>query len=73
MTIMNILRSMLKGRNLSNEYWEEAVACVISVINRSPTKSVMNRVPEQAWSGMYCSVSHLKVFGCVAYAHVPKD
>ena len=70
---MNMVRSMLKGRNLSNEYWAEEVACAIYVINRSTTKSVMNRVPEQAWSGMYCSLSHLKVFGCVAYANVPKE
>eukprot|EP00253_Pinus_taeda_P032815 PITA_32815 len=51
---------MLKGRNLSNEYWVEAVACAIYVINGSPTKIVMKRVPEQAWSGMYYSVSHLR-------------
>lgn len=70
---MNIARSMLKGGSLSNEYWEEAVACAIYVINRSPTKSVMNRVPEQAWPGIYCSVSHFRVFRCVAYAHVPKE
>lgn len=38
----------LKGINLSNEYWEEAVACDIYVINRSLTKSVMNKVLEQA-------------------------
>ena len=43
------------------------------MISRSPTKSVMNIVPEQAWSSMSCSVSHLRVFGCVAYAHVPKE
>jgi len=73
MTIMNMVRSMLKGINLSNEYWAEAVACAIYVINISPTKSVMNKVTEQAWSGMSCSVSHLRVFGCVAYEHVPKD
>ena len=66
-------RSMLKARHLSNEYWEEAVACVFYVINRSPTKSVMNKVPEEAWSGMSCSVSHFKVFGCGTYAHVPKQ
>ena len=58
---------------MSNEYWVEAIACAIYVINRSPTKSVMNKVPEQAWLGMYCSVSHLRVFGCVSYAHVPKE
>eukprot|EP00253_Pinus_taeda_P005127 PITA_05127 len=45
---MNMVRSTLKGRNLSNEYWAEAVACAIYVINSSPTKSVMNRVLEQA-------------------------
>ena len=70
---MNMVRSMLKGRNLSNEYWAEAVVCAIYVINRSPTKSVMNRVPKQAWSGMYCSISHLRVFVYVAYAHVLKE
>ena len=69
---MNMTRSMLKARHLSNEYWAEAVACVVYVINRSPTKSVMNRVLKEAWSGMSCSVSHFIVFGCVAYAHVPK-
>jgi len=64
---------MLKGRNLSNEYWVEAFSCTIYVINISPTKSVMNRVPEQACSGISCSISHLRVFGCVAYAHVPYE
>ena len=64
-------RSMLKARHLSNEYWAKAVACAVYVINRSPTKSVMKKVPEEAWSGMSCSVSHFRVFGCVAYPHVP--
>ena len=39
----------------------------------SPTKSVMNRVPEQAWPGMSCNISHLRLFECVAYAHEPKE
>ncbi len=30
-TIMNMARSMLKARNLINEYWVEVVACVIYV------------------------------------------
>ena len=33
----------------------------------------MKRVLEQAWLGISCSVSHLRVFGCVTYAHVPKE
>lgn len=51
----------------------EAIACDIYVINRSPTKSVMNKILEQARSAMSCSVSHLRVFGCVDDAHVLKE
>ena len=42
-------------------------------MNRCPTKSVKNKVPQEAWIGMNHSVSHLKVFRCVAYAHVPNE
>ena len=65
-------KSMFKAKNLSNEYLAEAVACVVYVINISPTKSLMNKVPEEAWLGMSCNVSHFRVFVCVSYAHVPK-
>ena len=27
-------------------------------------------VPKEAWSGRKHSVTHMRVFGCVAYAHV---
>ena len=64
---------MLKGRNSSNEYWAKAVACAIYVINISPIKSVINRVPKEARSSMSCSVSRFIIFGCVSYAHVPKQ
>jgi hypothetical protein len=30
-------------------------------------------VPQESWSGKDHSVSHFKVFGCIAYAHVPKQ
>ena len=45
----------------------------VYIMNRCPTKSVNNKVPQEAWTGMNHSVSHLKIFGCVAYAHVPDE
>ena len=42
------------------------------MINRSPTRSVPNTTPIEAWSGFKPNVQHLKVFGSIAYAHVPK-
>jgi len=70
---MNMARSMLKGRKFPNEYWAKVVACIVYVINISPTKIVMSRVPEEAYLGMPSNVSHLRVFVCVDYAHVPKE
>ena len=65
--------NMLAAKHLSNEYWGEAVATIVYIMNRHPTKSVKNKVPQEAWIGMNHSVSHLKNFGCVAYAHVPDE
>ena len=62
---------MLVAKHLPNEYWGEAVATAIYIMNRCPTKSLKNKVPQEAWIGMNHSASHLKIFGCVAYAYVP--
>lgn len=34
-------------------------------------KKCKDVIPEEAWSKKKPDVSHLKVFGCIAYAHVP--
>ena len=59
----------MEAKHLSNEFWKGALAIVVYIMNRCLTKSVKNKVPQEAWIGMNHSVSHLKV-GCVAYAHV---
>lgn len=28
---------------------------------------------EEAWSGCKSAIDHLRIFGCIAYAHVPKE
>ena len=62
---------MLKAKHLPNDYWDEVVHCETYILNRFQTKEVMNRVPEEAWSGTKQGVTHMKVFSCVAYAHIP--
>ena len=64
---------MLAAKHFPNEYWGKAVATVVYIMNRCPTKSVKNKFPQEAWTGMNHSVSHLKVFGCVAYAHIADE
>ena len=35
--------------------------------------SIRIRIPNKIWSGKDISYSHLRVFGCKAFVHVPKD
>eukprot|EP00253_Pinus_taeda_P003406 PITA_03406 len=72
-TILDMVRSMLKAKHLPHEYRAEAVTCTVYILNRCPTNAVMNKIPEEAWSGQKQTVTHMRVFGCVAYAHVPNQ
>jgi len=61
---------MLKRKKMPKEFWTEAVQCAIHVQNRFPHVKLDDQIPQEAWSGQKSIVSHLKVFGSVAYAHV---
>ncbi|KAL4291772.1 hypothetical protein GQ457_14G025100 [Hibiscus cannabinus] len=67
-TVVEMARSMLRARELSDQFWAEAVATFVYLLNLSPTRAVLNRTPYEAWYERRPSVSHLRVFGCVAYA-----
>ena len=41
------------------------------VQNRCPHAKLENKTPQEAWSGRKPVVTHFKVFGSVAYGHVP--
>ena len=46
-------------------------ACYL--INRSPSAPLGFDVPEKVWTCKEISYNHLKVFGCKAFIHVPKE
>ena len=62
-------RSMIAHAGLSNIFLAEAAAYVR---NRLPTVALKEReTPYERWYGRKPDVSHFRVFGCIAYAHVP--
>jgi hypothetical protein len=62
---------MLYEKNIGLEFWAEAIQTAVYLKNRSPTKAISDMTPLEAWSGNKPKVSHLRSFGCKAYAHVP--
>lgn len=67
---MNMVKRMLKVKNLSKELWGEAVSTAAYLLNRCPTKKLENVTPEEAWLGFKPILNHLRVFGSIAYRHV---
>jgi hypothetical protein len=45
----------------------------IYIMNRTPTTAVHGMTPKEKYSGRKPYLSHLKVFGCIAYVHVPDE
>ena len=37
-----------------------------------PDEQVKGKTPQETWSGYMPNVTHLRIFGCVAYAQVPE-
>ncbi|KAH9672319.1 hypothetical protein KPL70_017676 [Citrus sinensis] len=72
-TILDMARSMLKSKRLPKEFWVETIACAVYLSNRSPTRSVWGKTPQEAWSGKKPDITHLRVFGSIAYIHVPDE
>lgn len=71
-TLIEAARSMMSFGHLSKIYWAEAVAVAVHISNRAPTSAFKDdKTPYEIWYGRKPNLSHLKVFGCMAYAHVP--
>ena len=72
-TLVESVRSMLANAKLPRKFWAEVLSTAAYLRNRSPTKAVQGMTPVEAWTGERPDVSHLRAFGCAAYAHVAKD
>ena len=72
-TIQDRVVSMLHHANLPQGFWAEAVQTVVHVINLSPNTAKGLKVAQELWTGKTPHYDHLRVFGCEAYVHVPKQ
>jgi hypothetical protein len=59
------------GLELNNIF--NTMNTAVYIKNRCPTKALNSKTPQEAWSGRKPDVSHLRVFGCKAFAHVPDE
>ena len=71
--LMEKERSIISGARLGKEFWEEAMYTTFYMVNRSFSTTLEDNTPHEVWTGKKPSLSHLRMFGCDAYVHVPKE
>ncbi|BES87361.1 Hypothetical protein NTJ_00166 [Nesidiocoris tenuis] len=64
---------MLADAKLGKEFWAEAIVTACYLMNRSPSRALGERTLYEVWHGEKPDLSHLRVFGCSAWAHIPKQ
>jgi hypothetical protein len=64
---------MLHARSLPSKLWAEALNCATYIHNRSPHRSVEDMTPFESWVGDKLDVTHFRIFGSRAWAHIPYE
>ncbi|KAG2747578.1 hypothetical protein P692DRAFT_201685184, partial [Suillus brevipes Sb2] len=54
-------------------FWGHAILNSVYIKNFLPSSATDNRTPFELFYGELPNVSHLRPFGCLAYAHIPDD
>ncbi|GFS86163.1 retrovirus-related Pol polyprotein from transposon TNT 1-94 [Trichonephila clavipes] len=72
LTALDGIKTLLKSSEVPHKFWGEALLCFTYAWNRICHKD-SNETPFEKYSDRKPSVLHLKPFGCLAYAGVPKQ
>ena len=55
---------------MHHRFWEDAVATMCNLQNMTPHRALEGAIPFTLWYDQYPDMSHLKVFGVVAYTYI---
>lgn len=72
-TIVESAKVMIHDQNLHSSFWAEASRTAVYIQNRCPHNILGNKSPEEAFTRVKPDISHLRIFGCPVYIHIPKD
>jgi hypothetical protein len=72
-TLKEMANCMIPSKGLSLNYWAQTINCANYIVNRTPPKALKNITPEAAWTKIKPDVSHFRVYGSVAWAHIPNE
>jgi hypothetical protein len=67
-------RCLLHDAGLPDSFWSYAVLHCGHILNLLPSRSIREKTtPLELFTGNKPSLAHLRIFGCKAYTHIPKE
>lgn len=72
-TIIEKVRCMIFDAGVHMRYWAEAASTAAHLINRTPCRGMKGITPEEIWSKVKPDLTAIRVFGCKAWTHIPKE
>ena len=54
-------------------FWLHAIKTTIYLVNHSPTSTLHDKTPFEAWTGEKPNIKHLRTFGELGYVHIPLE
>lgn len=72
-SLVEMGKCLLKAKNLPKSFWAEAIHTAVYILNRSPTAALEQKTPFEAWHGWKPEVTHMRIFGCIAFGHIPSQ
>ena len=64
---------MLQYFGLSDGFWAEALLTTVHIINMLPSRPLGLKILQETWTGSKPNYDKMRIFGCEAYALIPKD
>ena len=71
--VCDAAKSMLHDQEVSAYLWAEATSTTVYIQNRSPHAVLDEKTPKEVFTGEKPDISHLRIFGCPVYIHIPKE
>ena len=72
-TLITIAKCMMHQAHAPRSMWAEAVRTATYLHNITPSAVLDDKSPWELWRGGVPIYSHLRIWGCVTYAQLPKE
>ena len=69
--ILEVARAMINEKHMPRHYWAEAACTAVYLMNRCTTDGVHELTPYEKYVGRKPDLAHVRVFGSIAYVHIP--